>query len=189
MTDVELAAALKSCILSTHVVIALLFSCRETLRRDPVVQMLYRVALRDFELSGYSVPAGKQLLLPLKYLSAHDPRWEDATGEWSPDAFAPERMLTPEGLKAGDLMPFGYGSRWVGVRCTSSQSNRTLSSLRAAERCQRQQLIHGRGFCSSADLQVTSFKGRQQGNSCREEVPPAAQLQDAFWQAEHSECV
>lgn len=85
--------------------------CRETLRRDPVVAMLFRVALRDFELSGYTVPAGKQLLLPLKYLSANDSRWSSDTGDWSADAFVPERMLTPEGQKGGDLMPFGFGAR------------------------------------------------------------------------------
>ena len=80
---------------------------------DPVVQMLFRVALRDFELAGYLVPAGKQLLLPLKYLSAHDARWEGTTGECTPSAFVPERMLTADGQKHGDLMPFGYGARCV----------------------------------------------------------------------------
>lgn len=83
------------------------------MRLEPVVQVLFRVALRDFELSGYSVPAGKQLLLPLKYISARDSRWFDVHGPLSPDAFVPERMLTSEGLKAGDLLPFGYGTRYV----------------------------------------------------------------------------
>lgn len=76
--------------------------------------MLFRVALRDFSLSGYTVPAGKQLLLPLKYLSAHDPRWagsSSSTDEWSADEFVPERMLTAEGQKPGDLLAFGYGAR------------------------------------------------------------------------------
>lgn len=54
------------------------------------------------------VPEGKLLMLPLKYLSAHDPRFADH----DPDAFIPERMLSPEAQKAGDLMPFGYGPRY-----------------------------------------------------------------------------
>lgn len=97
---------------------------RETLRLDPVVQLLFRQALRDFTLEGYTVPAGKQLLLPLKYLAAHDPRWhgqeqpqERGAGAesccWPPDAFVPERLLTQEGQKSGDLMPFGWGARCV----------------------------------------------------------------------------
>lgn len=85
--------------------------CRETLRRDPVVSGLMRVAARDFEVSGYKVPAGKMLILPLKYLSANDARWVNEAGELSPDAFVPERMMTADAQKTGDLLPFGYGPR------------------------------------------------------------------------------
>jgi len=85
--------------------------CRETLRRDPVVSGLMRVAARDFEVSGYMVPAGKMLILPLKYLSANDARWVNEAGELSPEAFVPERMMTADAQKAGDLLPFGYGPR------------------------------------------------------------------------------
>jgi cytochrome P450 len=84
---------------------------RETLRMDPVVQMLFHMALRDFNLVGYTVPAGKQLLLPLKYLATHDSRWDGVAGDLPADVFAPERLMTPGGQKAGDLMPFGYGAR------------------------------------------------------------------------------
>lgn len=85
--------------------------CRETLRRDPVVSGLMRKAAKDFELDGYHVPAGKLLMLPLKHLATRDERWSHETGELSPDAFVPERMMTPEGQKTGDLLPFGYGAR------------------------------------------------------------------------------
>lgn len=84
---------------------------RETLRLDPVVVGLMRTAVRDFDLGGYRVPAGKWLLLPLKWLASRDARWVDAEGGLAPDRFCPERMLTPEGLKPGDLMPFGHGPR------------------------------------------------------------------------------
>jgi cytochrome P450 len=72
-----------------------------------------RTAVRDFELSGYTVPAGKALLLPLKFLAANDGRWAGEAGELAPERFVPQRMLTPEGQKAGDLLPFGYGPRCV----------------------------------------------------------------------------
>jgi hypothetical protein len=84
--------------------------CRETLRRDPVVTGLQRVAAKDFQLSGYKVPKGKLLMLPLKYVGAHDARFEQD----NPDVFMPERMLTAEAQKKGDQMPFGYGPRYCG---------------------------------------------------------------------------
>jgi cytochrome P450 len=70
-----------------------------------------RKAAKDFELDGYKVPEGKLLMLPLKHLATRDARWAHETGELSPDAFVPERMMTPEGQKTGDLLPFGYGPR------------------------------------------------------------------------------
>lgn len=85
---------------------------RETLRRDPVVSGLMRKAAKDFELDGYKVPEGKLLMLPLKHLATRDERWAHETGELSPDAFVPERMMTPQGQKTGDLLPFGYGPRY-----------------------------------------------------------------------------
>lgn len=54
--------------------------CRETLRRDPVVGAVMRVATRDFQLGGYAVPAGTTFLLPLRYLADHEPRWEGKPG-------------------------------------------------------------------------------------------------------------
>jgi hypothetical protein len=50
-------------------------------------------------------------MLPLKYLAANDERWVHESGELSPDAFVPERMMSTEAQKTGDLLPFGYGPR------------------------------------------------------------------------------
>jgi cytochrome P450 len=88
-------------------------SRRETLRLDPVVAGLMRTAAREFELSGYTVPKDKLLLLPLKYLAAHDARWAAEQGALAPERFVPERMLTAAGkqVEPGDLLPFGYGPR------------------------------------------------------------------------------
>lgn len=64
---------------------SLLFCClcatRETLRLDPTVNLVGRVATRDFKLGDYRVPAGQLLSIPLKHLAQHDPRWEGKTGE------------------------------------------------------------------------------------------------------------
>lgn len=81
------------------------------MRRDPVVSGLMRRAAQDFELSGYQVPKDKLLILPLKYLTATDERWVHETGDLAPEAFVPERMMTPEAQKTGNLMVFGYGPR------------------------------------------------------------------------------
>lgn len=69
---------------SSHVCLllcVLLCVLRETLRRDPVVGAVIRVATRDFKLGSYGVPASQTVLLPLRYLAEHDPRWEGRTGE------------------------------------------------------------------------------------------------------------
>lgn len=67
-----------------------------------------RKAAKDFQLGDYRVPEGTPLLLPLTHLALNDPRFADD----EPAAFKPERMLTPEGLKPGALMPFGHGPRF-----------------------------------------------------------------------------
>ncbi|KAI8464385.1 MAG: cytochrome P450 [Monoraphidium minutum] len=81
---------------------------RETLRVHNVVAGLSRRAERDFEMGGFRIPAGANLVLPLTYISLADGRWVDD----APEAFRPERMLTPEGLKPGAQMPFGHGPRF-----------------------------------------------------------------------------
>jgi hypothetical protein len=62
--------------------------CRETLRRDPVVGVVIRVATRDFQLGEYGVPAGTNLMLPLRTLAEQDPRWVDSTGGGGRHVFA-----------------------------------------------------------------------------------------------------
>eukprot|EP00879_Flechtneria_rotunda_P007705 GHRR01008078.1.p1 GENE.GHRR01008078.1~~GHRR01008078.1.p1 ORF type:complete len:426 (+),score=141.85 GHRR01008078.1:697-1974(+) len=85
---------------------------RETLRRTPVVEGLFRMAVEDFPLGEYAVPKDMHLLLPLKYLAETDPRWVNETGDLHPAVFHPDRMMTPEGQKPGQQMPFGHGSRY-----------------------------------------------------------------------------
>jgi cytochrome P450 len=56
------------------------------------------------------VPEGTILYLPLTHVALNDPRFV----EQQPEAFIPERMLTPEGMKQGAQIPFGHGPRYVG---------------------------------------------------------------------------
>jgi hypothetical protein len=58
----------------------------------------------------FRVPAGTVLYLPLTHLALSDPRF----AQQHPEAFLPERMMTPEGLKQGAQIPFGHGPRCVG---------------------------------------------------------------------------
>jgi hypothetical protein len=61
-----------------------------------------RVAAKDFELNGYKVPQGKMLLLPLKYLSAHDPRFQVSCVSCSAGGVA----TTPQAAAAWQLGMF-----------------------------------------------------------------------------------
>jgi cytochrome P450 len=54
--------------------------CRETLRCDPIVAGLFRVAARDFQLGQYQVPEGMHILLPMHQAARADPRWVSSTG-------------------------------------------------------------------------------------------------------------
>jgi cytochrome P450 len=77
------------------------------MRCNNVVGGMPRLAARDFELGGHRVEEGQTLLVPLTYLTKHDPRWG------GDDEFRPERWL--EGGKDAAqswIMPFGAGNRW-----------------------------------------------------------------------------
>ena len=71
---------------------------KETLRLRPVVQIVVRKLMRDFELAGWLVPAGQTVAVSI-YLMHRRPDLYP-----QPDAFAPERFL-------GDAAPTGYA--WI----------------------------------------------------------------------------
>ncbi|EFN56775.1 hypothetical protein CHLNCDRAFT_144259 [Chlorella variabilis] len=81
---------------------------RETLRITPIVVGFSRVALQDFELCGYTVPAGTGMTCSLAQPLLTDARWQ---GEEQPLAFKPERWLAGAALKQGAWIPFGGGQR------------------------------------------------------------------------------
>jgi cytochrome P450 family 135 len=78
---------------------------KETLRLRPVVQIVVRRLLRDFELGGWLVPEGETVAVSI-YLMHHR---EDLYPQ--PDAFAPERFLDAAPNSAYAWIPFGGGIR------------------------------------------------------------------------------
>ncbi|HEX8338935.1 MAG TPA: cytochrome P450 [Pyrinomonadaceae bacterium] len=79
----------------------------EAMRVYPPVPRLVRTALRDYEVGGYTVPAGS-LVVVSQYLLHRDPRFWD-----EPERFDPERW-TPEAKcerPAYAYFPFGGGQR------------------------------------------------------------------------------
>eukprot|EP00891_Asterochloris_glomerata_P007227 jgi/Astpho2/7227/Aster-01537 len=112
------AAVLKDMVYTEAVV-------RETMRLVPVVGVLIRKALKDFEVKGYHIPkagycvasdCGCLVVLSLWKAVKEDPRWAQEEGPLSPDNFYPDRWLSEEGRKDGDWIPFGTGPR----RCLGS---------------------------------------------------------------------
>lgn len=79
------------------------------------------------------LPPSQGLLVPLTYLTRHDPRWE---GREDARSFAPERWLDAEaqaGEKASWVMPFGAGNRYcIGAPLALAEMKVFLSLLARA---------------------------------------------------------
>ena len=78
---------------------------KETLRLRPVVQIVVRRLLRDFDLAGWRVAAGETVAISI-YLMHRRPDLYP-----QPDAFAPERFLEASPPGAYAWIPFGGGIR------------------------------------------------------------------------------
>jgi cytochrome P450 len=80
---------------------------RETLRLYPPAYAIGREVLRPFEIGGYRLPAGGQIVMS-PYAMHRDRRFFEA-----PERFAPERWLTPSDppLPRFAYFPFGGGPR------------------------------------------------------------------------------
>lgn len=77
---------------------------RETLRMFPPVYSDAREALCDFELSGYTIPKGSLVSVPIAYLSRLESQYPDG------DSFVPERWINrKEAISPIELIQFGGG--------------------------------------------------------------------------------
>jgi cytochrome P450 len=116
---------------------------QESMRVQPIAGELLRVAARDFDLDGHRVEEGTLLSLPLRAVGAADARWVNETGALAPNAFNPDRWLTPAPAGGGAAaarpsspaapsaqMPFGFGARFcLGYHLAMAEMKTTLALL------------------------------------------------------------
>jgi cytochrome P450 len=79
----------------------------EAMRVYPPVPRLVRTALRDYEVGGYTVPAGS-LVVVSQYLTHRDPRFFPDPLRFDPERWTPEAK---RGRPAYTYFPFGGGPR------------------------------------------------------------------------------
>lgn len=79
---------------------------KESLRRYPPLPVIPRVALRDFEWGGYTIPAGAMVVVAPIH-THHLPEWWSAPRRWDPARFSPERR--EDARHTFHWAPFGGG--------------------------------------------------------------------------------
>jgi cytochrome P450 len=78
---------------------------KETLRLYPPIHVGNRVVKQDLEFMGYTIPAGRRLMVSI-YATHHDPRrWEN------PETFEPSRFAPGNRPVPYSYLPFGGGPR------------------------------------------------------------------------------
>jgi cytochrome P450 len=111
----------------------------ESMRVRPPSYMIGREAARDFDLGGYRIPKGANVLIS-QWVLHRDPRWFD-----DPEQFRPERWangLTSR-LPRGAYIPFGLGPRTcIAARFASLEMIMLLATV--GQRCQLTQETPGR---------------------------------------------
>jgi cytochrome P450 len=80
---------------------------KESMRLYPPAWVLGREAIRGFEMDGYSIPSGAQLMIS-PWLMHRDPRYFDQPEEFRPERWASEQIKQ---LPKYAYFPFGGGPR------------------------------------------------------------------------------
>jgi cytochrome P450 len=80
---------------------------KESMRLYPPAWMIGREAIKSFEIAGYSIPRGAQVLMS-QWLMHRDPRYFDRPEEFRPERWATEQMRS---LPKYAYFPFGGGPR------------------------------------------------------------------------------
>lgn len=93
----------------------------ETLRKYPAVDLLMRVAEKDYKIAktDHVIPKGNMVMIPV-YGFHHDPEYYEDPEKFDPERFSPENKSTRNQFC---YLPFGEGPRnCVGLRFGYMQS-------------------------------------------------------------------
>ena len=106
---------------------SLSLTMKETLRRYPPLPIVPRTALRDFDWSGYRIPAGSMVVISALH-THYLPEWWDEPDRFDPERFTPERA--EDQRHSHSYIPFGGGQHMcIGLRFAESQVKIVLHHL------------------------------------------------------------
>lgn len=97
---------------------------KESLRLYPPIHVGSRLAIRDVELGGYSIPVGTRVMISYYLVQRHPDIWE------APDSFQPQRWA--EGFRPAPFtyLPFGGGPRnCIGASFAQLEARLVLARL------------------------------------------------------------
>ena len=139
---------------------------KESMRLYPPAWAIGREAIEDFEIGGYPVKKGTQLLIS-QWVLHRDPRWFD-----DPEAFRPERWDNDlaRRLPKGAYIPFGDGPRvCIGNHFAMMEAILLLATL--AQR-HRLEAAPGEELKLSASITLRPSAGTRMVVRAREEAIP-----------------
>jgi len=95
---------------------------KEVHRLYPAIVSISRRANVDVEITGFSIPKGSIVNLPIYITHRHPDYWE------SPEEFRPERFLQEKSIHPFSYLPFGKGKR----KCIGEHFSRMVSKVMLA---------------------------------------------------------
>lgn len=139
---------------------------KESMRLYPPAWAIAREAIEDFEIGGYPIKKGTQLLIS-QWVLHRDPRWFD-----DPEAFRPERWENDliRRLPKGAYIPFGDGPRvCIGNHFAMMEAILLLATLAQRHRLES---LEGETLELSASITLRPRSGTRMIVRAREEAVP-----------------
>lgn len=150
----------------------------ETLRLYPPVWAMARRARNDYELDGYTIPAGSLVALN-QYVTHHDVRFYA-----NPFAFDPERWTAEERARRPrySFFPFGGGPRLcIGAGFAMMEARLLLATI---ARLWRMQLVPGHPVAIAPQLTLRPKQGMRMTLEARSNVDPTVPKRSStYWDA------